>query len=103
MRSYFVYVRTKDNQFFSGYVIGHDPEGDDQFAVMETRAREHFASKGNPLPRADMILTMNFVSDCRNSRSWAEWERDTSRGPTPRAADSYCVVSEYEAGVTITH
>lgn len=103
MRSYFVYVRTLDNQFFNGCLALDEHQPDNWV----NRVYAHFQAQGNPLPRADLIHYIRYLADPRNLLDMAGYEEEeierATRPPTPEAADSYCCVSEYESGVTPTH
>lgn len=103
MRSFFIYVRTTDNQFFSG-ALALDLE---QSHLWGARVIEYFKKLGNPLPPPQYIVYVRYLADPRNEldmAGYAEVELDrATRPPTPAAGDSYCVVSEYEPGVTTVH
>lgn len=60
MRSYYVYVRTLDNQFFSCSLAA---DGTEELCELVYR---RFAALGNPLPEARYIGRMRFVADPRN-------------------------------------
>ena len=64
-------------------------------------AAKRFEELGNPMPPAFMVHHIRFVADPRNLMDSAGYEPvdDTGR-PDP---DSYCVVSEYIRGETVTH
>lgn len=90
MRSFYVYVRTTDNQFLSCNVSADNEQ------ALPLAAYRKFAAIGNPLPlNPAMIVSMRFVADPRN-----EMERigepvdDVPRGDP----DSYAVYSEYTHG-----
>ena len=87
MRSYYVYVRTLDNQFFSCALAADKEENLCRLAF------QRFRELGNPLPEAEMIRTMRFISDPRNELDMAGYEAERAdRGPPPD--DGYCVYSE---------
>ena len=68
MKSYYVYVRTLDNQFFSCALAADKEENLCRLAF------QRFRELGNPLPEAEMIRTMRFVADTRNEMGVEEYE-----------------------------
>jgi len=90
MRSFYVYVRTLDNQFLSCVVAAETIEN------LPAMAFERFAEQGIVLT-AKMVKSMRFVSDPRNLEDAAGYE------PVPETGDGYCVMSEYTPGETPTH
>jgi len=88
MRSFYVYVRTLDNQFLSCAVAAETIEN------LPAMAFERFAKQGIMLT-AKMVKW--FVSDPHNLEDTAGYEA------VPETGDGYCVISEYVSGETPTH
>jgi hypothetical protein len=93
MRSYFCYVRTTDNQFFSCSIAV------DNIDSAPLAAFRRFREMGNPLPaNPAMIVSMRFVADDRNLMEGMPVSEVAHGDP-----DSYAVYSEYVRGETVTH
>ena len=89
MRSFYVYVRTTDNQFMSCMVYSalSDPSNEHLCEL----AYKEFSKSGNPLPPAFMIQRMRFLQDHRNFEENAGYERVED---APQPDGGYCVYSE---------
>ena len=88
MRSYYVYVRTLDNQFFSCALAADKEENLCRLAF------KRFRELVNPLPEAQFIHTMRFISDPRNEMTVAEYEAQCVADPAQSPDEGYCVYSE---------
>jgi hypothetical protein len=68
MRNFFIYARSKDNQFFSCAVQVHCFEGQDSDELLErihAAARKRFEMIGNPLPPDTELVRLRAVPDAR--------------------------------------
>jgi hypothetical protein len=99
MRSYFVYVRTTDNQFFSGSVALESPDHPKTVGLVY----QHFADKGNPLPPARFIYSMRLLADHRNLMDRESYEAECAERRGEDTTDGYVAYSEYVSGTTPTH
>ena len=68
MRSFYCYVRTTNNEFFSCSVCAEDSSN------LVLIAYRRFEELGNPLPTAGKIYSMRFLSDPRNLMDDAGYE-----------------------------
>ena len=101
MRSYYFYTRDIDGRFVNGNVAVNIFVGTDAEELMErllVAANARIKEMGYVIPKQ---ATIRFVPDERNVEGSAGYP--PVREPSPRASESYCVASEYEAGITPTH
>ena len=95
MRSFFCYVRTLYNQFFSCVVVAAQ-----SIETLPSLAFAKFTEQGITL-KANDIDRMRFVAEPRNLDDGAGYPPvDEPDAPNP---DDYCVISEYTPGETPTH